>query len=88
MVVCVCYSYCICVGYVPPVCGFIDDFLMCSMPICVALSFTCAYPRPISLVGLCIASVGKLGISPSAFLAALFSILSTVSSCLSVKMPS
>ena len=39
-------------------------------------------------MGLCIAYVGKLGVSPSAFLAALLIILYIVSSCLSVKMPS
>ena len=33
------------------------------------------------------ASVGKLGVRPIAFLAALFSIVSIVSSCLSVKIP-
>ena len=43
---------------------------ICSMPICAALSFIGAYPRPISVVCLRIASVGKLGIRPSAFLAA------------------
>ena len=59
---------------------------ICSMPIRVVLSFIGAYSSPISLLGLCIASVGKLGISPSAFLAALLRILSTCSSCLSVKM--
>ena len=67
--------------------GLLMIYVMCSMPIWVALSFIGAYPSPISLVGLCIASVGKLGVSPSAFLAALFRILSIVSSCLSVKMP-
>ncbi len=60
---------------------------ICSMRIRVALSFIGAYPSPISLVGLCIAFVGKLRVSPSAFLAALFRILSICSSCLSVKMP-
>ena len=53
----------------------------------VALSFIGAYPSPISFVDLCIASVGKLGVSPSAFLAALLWILSICSSCVSVKMP-
>ena len=38
-------------------------------------------------MGLCIAYVGKLGVSPSAFLAALLRILSICSSCLSVKIP-
>ena len=67
--------------------GLLMISVMCSMPIWVALSFIGAYPSPISLVGLCIASVGKLGVKPSAFLAALLRILSTCSSCLSVKMP-
>ena len=61
--------------------------VMCSMPIWVAMSFIGAYPSPIFLVGLCIASVGKLGVRPSAFLAALLRILSICSNCLSVKMP-
>ena len=39
-------------------------------------------------MGRCIASVGKLCVSPSAFLAALLRILSIVESLLSVKMPS
>ncbi len=60
---------------------------MCSMPIWVALSFIGAYPSPISLVGLRIASVGKLGVGLRTFLVALFRILSIVSICLSVKMP-
>ena len=38
-------------------------------------------------MGLCIASVGKLGVRPSAFLAALLSILSIVFSCESMKIP-
>ncbi len=67
--------------------GLLTISVMCSMPICVALYFIVAYPSPISLVGLCIASVGKLEMSPSAFLAALFRILSIVSSCFAVKMP-
>jgi hypothetical protein len=61
--------------------------VMCSSPIFVAMSFIGAYPRSISLAGLWIPSVGMLGTSPSAFLAALLRILSIVSSCLSVKMP-
>ena len=67
--------------------GLLMIYVMCSIPIRVALSFIGAYPSPISLTGLCIASVRKLGVSPSAFLATLFRILSIVSSCLSVKMP-
>jgi hypothetical protein len=67
--------------------GLLMMFVMCSIPICVALSFIGAYPRPISLVDVWIASVRKLGISPRAFLAALLRILSIVSSYLSVKMP-
>ena len=62
-------------------------YVMSFIPIQVALSFIGAYPSPIYLVGLCIASVGKLGVSPSAFLAALLRILSTCSKFLSVKMP-
>ncbi len=58
---------------------------MCSMPIFVALSFIGAYPSPISLV-VCIAFVGKLGVIPSAFLAALLRSVSIVFSCLSVKI--
>jgi len=58
-----------------------------SMPIWVALSFIGAYPRPIYLVGLFIASVEKLGFRLSAFLAALLRILYICSSCLSVKTP-
>ena len=61
--------------------------VMCSMPICVARSFIGVYPSPIYVAGLCITSVGKLGVRPSAFLAALLRILSICSSCLSVKMP-
>ncbi len=67
--------------------GLLIISVVCFMSICVALFLIGAYPRPISLVGLCIASVGKLGISPSAFLAALLRIVYIVSSCLSVKMP-
>ena len=61
--------------------GLLTISVMYSMPICVAFEFINAYPSPISLVDLCIASVGKLGMIPSAFLAALFRILSIVSSC-------
>ena len=57
------------------------------MSICVALCASGAYPKPISLVGRCIASVGKLGVRPSEFLAAILSILSIVESCVSVKIP-
>ena len=57
------------------------------IPICVALFLSGAYPSPISFVGRCIASVGKLGVRPIAFLAALLSSLSIVESCLSVKIP-
>ena len=67
--------------------GLLMMFVLCFMPVWVALSFSGAYPSPISLVGLCIASVGKLGVSSCAFLAALLRILSTCSNCLSVKMP-
>ncbi len=57
------------------------------MPICVALCVSGAYPSPISLVGRCIASVGKLGVGPSECLADVLSILSIVESCVSVKIP-
>ena len=67
--------------------GLLMISVVCSTPIWVALSFIGVYPSPISVVGLCIASVGKLGVRPSAFLAALLRILSTCSSWLSVKMP-
>ena len=58
-----------------------------SMPIRVALSFIDVYPSPISFASLCIASIGKHEVSPSAILAALLRILSICSSCLSVKTP-
>ena len=61
--------------------------VICSISICVALSFIGAYPRSISVVCLCFASVGKLGIKPSECLAALLRSLSIVSICLSVNMP-
>ncbi len=67
--------------------GLLMISVMCSMPIWVALSFIGEYPSPISLVGLCIASVGKLGARPFAFLAALLRILFTCFSCLFVKTP-
>ncbi len=67
--------------------GLLMMFVMCFIPICVALSFIGVYPRPIFLVDVYIASVGKLGVSPREFLAALLRILSIVSSYLSVKMP-
>ena len=53
----------------------------------VVLSLSGAYPNPISFVGRCIDSVGKLRVSPNAFLAVLLSILSIVSSCASVNIP-
>ena len=69
--------------------GLMRMSVMCSISICVAQSFIGAYPIPISVVGLCIAFVGKLGISPIAFLATLLSSVSIVSSynCLSVNIP-
>ena len=60
--------------------------MRCSIPIWVALSLSVAYPSPISFLGRCIASVGKLAVRPSAFLAALLSTLSIVSSCESVNI--
>ena len=67
--------------------GLLRMSVMCYIYICVARFFIRAYPRPISLVGLCIASIGKLGVSPILFLAALLSSLSIGSSCLSVNVP-
>ena len=61
--------------------------MRCSIPICVALILSGAYPSPISFVSRCIALVGKLGVRISAFLAALLSILSIVLSCVFVKIP-
>ena len=60
--------------------------IRCSILICVALFSSGAYPSPICFVGLCIASVGKLGARPNAFLAALLSILSIAFSCEFVKI--
>jgi hypothetical protein len=51
--------------------GLLTISVMCTMPVCGALSFIGAYLRPIALVGLCITSVGKLVVRPSAFFAAL-----------------
>ena len=67
--------------------GLLSMFIICYIPICVALCVSGAYPSQISFAGRCIAYVGKLGVSPSAFLAALLSILSIVESCVSVKIP-
>jgi hypothetical protein len=67
--------------------GLLRISVRCSIPICVALFLSGAYPSPVSLVGRCIVSVGKLGVRPNGFLAALLSILSIVESCLSVKIP-
>ena len=61
--------------------------VMCSILIYAARSFIGAYLRPITLLGRCFASVGKFGISSLAFLAALLSNLSIVTSCLSVNIP-
>ena len=61
--------------------------IWCSIPIRIALSFSGAYPSPISFVGRFIASVGKLGVSSNAFLAAFSSILSIDSSCVSGNIP-
>ena len=66
--------------------GSLRMSIRCSIPICVALFLIGAYPNPISFEGRCIDSVGKLGIRPMAFLAALLSILSIVESCVSVKI--
>ena len=61
--------------------------MRCSIPIYVALFLSGAYHSPIYFVGLCIASVGRLGVRLSAFLAALLNILSSVKSWASVKIP-
>ena len=61
--------------------------IRCSNPICVALSFSDAYPSPISLVDQCIDLVRKLGVRPIAFLAALLSFFLIVYSCVSVNIP-
>ncbi len=57
------------------------------MPICVALSLMEGYPRPISLVGLCTPSVGKLCNMLVARRSALLSMRSIYVSCVSVKTP-
>ena len=61
--------------------------VMCSIPVRVDRSLSGAYPRPISFVGRCVASVRKVGMGPKAFLAALLRIMSIVSSCLSMNIP-
>ncbi len=58
-----------------------------SIPICVALFLSGAYPSLIYFVGRGIASFGKLGVRLNAFRAALLSIMSIVFSCVSVKIP-
>ena len=77
----------VCVGYVSSFYGFFIISMMCSRPIWVTRCRSGAYPRPISTVGLWMASVGKLGRRPIAFLAALLRILSINSSCVSVNIP-
>jgi hypothetical protein len=67
--------------------GLLRMPMRCSIPICVAFFLSGAKPSPISFVGRCIASIGKLGVRPNAFQAALFRILSIVFSCVSVKIP-
>jgi hypothetical protein len=62
-------------------------FIQCYIPNCAALCVSGAYPSPISFVGRYIAFVGKLGVRPNEFLAALSSILSIVESCVYVKIP-
>ena len=66
--------------------GLLRISMRCSIPICVALFLSGAYHSPISFVGRCIASVGKMGVRPSTFLPTLLSILSIVESCVSVKI--
>ena len=60
--------------------------MRCSIPICVALFLSGAYPSPISFVGRCSAYTEKLGVRPIACLAALLNLLSIVESCVSVKI--
>ncbi len=67
--------------------GMLKMSVMCSIPKCDALSCIGVYPRPISVAGLCTASVGKLGVGPNAFLASLLRILCFVPSCLFVNIP-
>ena len=62
-------------------------FRRCSIPIWVALSLMDGSPRPISLVGLCTPSVGKLWSMPVACLSALLRMRSISVSCGSVKTP-
>ncbi len=75
------------IGKIASIGGFIEDVheVFYSHLCCVV--FSGAYPSPISFVGRWIASLGKLGVRPNAFLAALFSILSIAFSCVSVNMP-
>ena len=61
--------------------------MRCSIPICAALCLSGAYPSPISFVGRCIASVGKLDVRPNAFLTDLLRIVPFMESCVSVKIP-
>jgi hypothetical protein len=67
--------------------GLLRNSAMCSILICVALSFIGVYSRSISVVDLCITSVEKLEVRPRAFLDALSKSLSIVSSCLSLSIP-
>ena len=78
---------CVCKGKVASIVGLLRMSTRCSIPIFVALLLCGAYPSPNSFVGRCIATVGKLGIRPNAFLAALLSILSILFSCVSAKIP-
>ncbi len=54
--------------------GLLMISVMCYMPICVIMSLIGTYPRPIYLVSLSMPTVGKLGLSPNVFLAALLRI--------------
>jgi hypothetical protein len=55
-------------SYVSSFREFVEDVFVCSIPSCVARSLTGTYPIHIFVVGLCIAYVGKLGISRMRFL--------------------
>ena len=67
--------------------GLLMVRVRCSEPMEMALEVIGARPRPNSAVGRWIASVGKLGVTPNAFLAAALSMASMVASCESLNIP-